>query len=94
MSIIHPEYSPDTVMEPIEPFAADLDGRNIVMVPSRDRVTADHELVRRYPTFFRPVEAAGGGEVKFSTEAATDNPGEHRARGRPATSRTTEKETN
>jgi hypothetical protein len=92
LSIIHPQYTPDTVMEPVEPFAADLDGRNIVMVPNRDRVTADHELVKRYPTFFRPVEGSGG-EVKYETEAASDNPGEHRARQRPTSRGTTEKET-
>ncbi len=91
MSIIQPTYSPDTVMEPIEAFACDLDGRNQVMVPGRDRVTADHELVKRYPTFFRPIEAEGGGIVKYQTEAATDNPGEQRARQR--TARTTERET-
>jgi len=80
MSISTPNYPPGTVMEVSEAFACDLDGRNVVMIPGVDRVTADHELVRRFPRHFRPVEP----QTTYDVEAATDIPGERRVRSRPA----------
>lgn len=73
------ETNPSGVMEATEGFAADIDGERVIVEAGTTRVEADHELVKRYPQFFKPLR------MSYGTEEATANPGERRSRPKAAT---------
>jgi hypothetical protein len=70
-------YNPSQILEATESFATDDFGERITVHQGITRVTADHELAKRFPQYFRPVEE---GLTYPPVEAATANPGEIRAR--------------
>ena len=58
----------------VESFTANLlDGTPVIVNRDRSYYDEEHELVRRFPQFFRPVE-----ESRPDVEQATKEPGEKR----------------
>jgi hypothetical protein len=68
--------NPSEVMEATENFVTDLNGEQVVILAGTTRVAADHELVKRYPDWFKPLE------LSYRSEDMTAEPGARRNRQR------------
>lgn len=60
------------IYTPKDSFIADIDGFPTPLVRNRDYVREGHELLRRFPDMFEPME------VTYEVEQATAAPGEKR----------------
>ena len=69
-----PKWGDRDILEAIESFTTEIDGKPYIINAGRSLVRASHSLVRARPEAFRPVK------VHFDVEQATAAPGEKRAR--------------